>query len=323
MTRFLYVMDPIATINPVSDTTLAFLVESQARGVDNLVCELKDLSARNSRGFARATRVTVQQPMAGDARFYTAHDVIELAFDDIDVIWMRKDPPVDDLFLYACMILDRHDPQRTLVLNNPTSLRIAHEKLWSLFEEEISPRQVISSRPDVLRAFVEEHGAGVIKPLAFMGGLGVMAFQKGDRNLKSAIDLLTAEGRRPAVMQEYLPAIRSGGDKRLILIDGEPAGALLRVPSGDDVRANLHAGGTATKTAIDDDDRRIAARLGPHLRELGLFFVGLDIIGGKCTEVNVTSPTGVPQINRLDGRVGGNTIEALVMDRVQQKLDAR
>jgi glutathione synthase len=320
--RFLYVMDPLPGVNPEKDTTFAFLLESQARGVDNLVCGVADLWADGKRGFARAARVRVRHPDENDPRHYETLGVVDIAFDDVDVIWMRKDPPVDDVFLFACMILDRADPARTLVLNNPSSLRVAHEKLWGLFADDVIPRTVVSSRPEVLVDTVKTMGRGVLKPLHLMGGMGVMAFDADDKNLRSAADLLTLEGRRPALAQEFLPAVREG-DKRVILIDGEPVGAVLRVPRADDVRSNLHVGGTAKKAVIDDADRRIASRIGPHLRELGLFFVGIDVIGGRLTEVNVTSPTGVQEIDRLDGRTGKDRIPAQVMDAVEQKLARR
>ncbi len=324
--RFLYVMDPIELVNPDGDTTVSFLRESQARGVENLVCELKDLSAgtgasAGGSGRARAARVVLNETNARGT-FFTKHEAQDVSFDDVDVIWMRKDPPVDDLFLYACMLLDQHDPKKTLVLNDPSSLRVCHEKLFALRFPELVPRQVVTSRRDVLKAFFEAEGKAVIKPLAFMGGMGVMVFEKADKNLKSAIDLLTGEGMRPAIAQQYLPRVKEG-DKRVIVVDGEPIAALMRVPQGDDVRANLHVGGSAAKAVIDDDDRRICARLAPELRAHGLFFVGLDVIGGVLTEINVTSPTGVPHIDTLDRRTGKDKVAAIVMDRVEHKLRAR
>ena len=318
--RFLYVIDPLDTLNPEGDTTVAFLRESQARGVQNFVCETKDLAAGGTGvGTAKACRVTLLPSPSMSGRWSEVQPPQELSFDDLDVIWMRKDPPVDDLYLFACMLLDRHDPSKTLVLNNPSSLRLCHEKLWALQFSDLIPQQVISARRDVLKAFVDHHGQAVIKPLAFMGGMGVMVFQKGDKNLKSAIDLLTGEGKRPAIAQQYLPRVKEG-DKRVIVVAGEPIAALMRVPQTDDVRANLHVGGSAARAVIDDDDRRICARLAPDLVRLGLFFVGLDVIGGVLTEVNVTSPTGVPHIDRLDGRTGNDQVSALVMDRVFARL---
>jgi glutathione synthase len=320
--RVLYVMDPLLAVSPDKDTTFALMLESQARGAENLVCGIHDLWVESARGFARATHVDVRRPTADDPSHARVLATVDVAFDDVDVIWMRKDPPADDLFLYACMMLDRADPARTLVLNNPASLRVAHEKLWGLFADDVTPRQIVTSRPDLLVAFVQRMGKGVLKPLHLMGGMGVMAFDAADKNLRSAADLLTLEGRRPAIAQEFLPAVREG-DKRVILLDGVPVGAVLRVPRGDDVRSNLHVGGTAKQAIIDDADRAICARIGPALKELGLFFVGIDVIGGKLTEVNVTSPTGVQEINRLDARTGADRIEALTWDAVERKLASR
>ncbi len=320
--RFLYVCDPLDSLSPDGDTTLAFLRESQARGVENFVCETRDLAAGTGSAWAKATRIAMQSSSSSSSPWYEKQGMEDLSLDDVDVVWMRKDPPVDDLFLYACMLLESHDPKKTLVLNHPTSLRLCHEKLWALKFPDLVPQQVVSARRDVLKAFVDEHGIAVLKPLAFMGGMGVMVFEKTDKNLKSAIDLLTGEGKRPALAQQYLPRV-TAGDKRVIVVDGVPLAALLRVPQHDDVRANLHVGGSAAQGIIDDDDRRICARLAPELVRLGLFFVGLDVIGGRLTEVNVTSPTGVPHIDRIDGRSGKNTVSALVMDRVEARLRAR
>jgi glutathione synthase len=235
---------------------------------------------------------------------------------------MRKDPPVDDAFLQATMILDRHDPARTVMMNTPASLRVANEKLWGLFAAELFARTVVSARREVLLAELARMGKGVLKPLSGAGGAGVMAFEHGDKNVRAAVDLLTNEGRRVALVQEYVPAVKNG-DKRVILLGGEPIGAVWRVPQADDNRANMHVGGSVRKAEIDDDDRRIAARLKPELLRLGLHFVGIDVIGGKLTEVNVTSPTGVQEIDRLDGRTGGDRMSAKVMEYVEGLLARR
>ncbi|MGA1354888.1 MAG: glutathione synthase, partial [Candidatus Limnocylindrus sp.] len=220
----------------------------------------------------------------------------------------------------STMLLDRHDPSRTLVPNTPSSLRIANEKLWGLFAAELGPHTVVSARREVLLEELARLGRAVLKPISGAGGSGVMVFDHGDKNVRSAIDILTQEGRRVAVLQEYLPAVRRG-DKRVILLGGDPIGAVWRVPQGDDHRANMHVGGAAQRAEIEEDDRRIAARLKPELLKLGLHFVGIDVIGGRLTEVNVTSPTGVQEIDRLDGRQGAECLSAQVMDYVE-KLSA-
>lgn len=320
--RFLTVMDPLPSVNPATDTTFAILEEAQARGHENLVCGVADLGCRGRHGFARARPATVRRPDASDPAHALLGDPREVAFDDVEVIWMRRDPPVDDAYLSACLLLDRHDRSRTVVLNDPVGLRVAHEKLWALSADDLGPATMVSSRPADLVEFVRQRGRGVLKPLHLMGGIGVMAFSGDDANLRSAADLLTEDGRRPALAQEYLPAARAG-DKRVIVLDGEPVGAVLRVPRHDEVRANLHAGATAVRAAVDDADRRICARIGPELRALGLYLAGIDVIGGKLTEVNVTSPTGVQQIDHLDGRRGSDRIVARIVDEAEIKARAR
>jgi glutathione synthase len=319
--KFLYVIDPIAALHPASDTSLAFMRASQAAGVDNYWCELHHLSAHNGGAIAHCKRVRTHVPSAAEAHF-SDEDAGPISLSEFRVVWMRKDPPVDDLYLFACMLLERVDPARTLVLNDPRNLRTVHEKLWTLAYPQLIPSQVVSSSPVVLRAFLEEHGGGVVKPLAFMGGFGVMVFGPQDRNIGSALDLLTSEGKRPVIAQELLKAIDTTGDKRVLLLDGEPIGALARLPASNDVRANLRAGGSAHPTTIDDQDRNIARTIGPELKRLGMFFVGLDVIGGKLTEVNVTSPTGVMAVNRLDNRNGDDRIENIVMRAVLKKVGA-
>ncbi|OGQ24376.1 MAG: glutathione synthase [Deltaproteobacteria bacterium RBG_16_71_12] len=319
--RFLTVMDPLPSVNPTTDTTFAILEEAQARGHENLVCGLSALRCEGRRGFARACPATVRRPTAEDRSHAALGAAVDVAFDDVDVIWMRKDPPVEDSYLSACLLLDRHDPARTVVLNDPAGLRVAHEKLWALFADDLGPATLVSSSPRDLVEFVRARGRGVLKPLHLMGGIGVLAFDADDRNLRSAADLLTEDGRRPALAQEYLPEARQG-DKRVIVLDGEPVGAVLRVPRDDDVRANLHAGAVAVRAEVDDDDRRICARIGPQLRRLGLYLAGIDVIGGKLTEVNVTSPTGVQQLDRLDGRVGRDRVIARIVDGAEAKAMA-
>ncbi len=317
--RVLYVMDSLAQSHPDKDTTFALMLEGQARGHDNVVCDVNGLFADGANGFALACQAQVMRPSSDGAPHFTLAKPQRLAFADLDVIWMRKDPPVDDGYLFACMILDLADPARTLVLNNPRSLRVVHEKMWPLQFPDLMPKTVVAANRDVLTAFVKQQGKGVLKPLHLMGGMGVMVFSADDPNLRSAADLLTHEGKRHAIAQEFLPAVKVG-DKRVILLDGIAIGAVLRVPRADDVRSNLHVGGTAVRATIDDDDRAIAARIGPLLQAQGLFLVGIDVIGGKLTEVNVTSPTGIQEIDRLDGRSGADRIASVVWQAIDSKL---
>jgi glutathione synthase len=321
----LFIIDPLTSLLPAGDTSVAFMRAAARRGDAIWVCEQHHLAARAGKSTsALATRLTVDSgsdALNEPGQWYRAQAPSEVSLDDVQIVWMRKDPPVDEVFLTTCMLLERHDATKTLVLNDPRSLRLAHEKLWALQFPELVPPQVVTARRDMLKAFVDEHGKAVIKPLAFMGGMGVMVFDKTDPNLKSAIDLLTSEGKKQAIAQAYLKDVRIG-DKRVIVVDGEPVAALLRVPAADDVRANLHVGGTATRVALDEHDRRICERLGPELRRMGLFFVGLDVIGGHLTEVNVTSPTGVVSIDRLEQRTGDDSVAAIVVERAAAKFAA-
>lgn len=323
MTRYLYVMDPIMGVNPNADTTFDFMLESQARGVENHVCHIEHLSSVGPKGFARTWQTTVRRPTEDNPLHAELGARDTLPFDAFDVIWMRKDPPVDDAFMLSTMMLDRYNPAKTVMMNTPASLRVASEKLWSLFlADELMPETIVSADRAFLISQIGRMGRGVIKPIGLAGGSGVMVFSADDKNLKAAIDLLTLEGKRPCVLQEYLPRAREG-DKRVILLGGEPIGAMLRVPLGDDHRANMHVGGGVKQCDVDDRDREIAAALKPHLLDLGLHFVGIDVIDGKVTEVNVTSPTGVQEIDALDGRTGKDKLSAQVMDYVEGLLQKR
>jgi glutathione synthase len=318
----LYVIDPMASLLPDHDSTLALMLEAQTRGHQAWVCTVDALGSDRARGFAHAQRAWVTRPTDQDPRHARMEPPAPVFLDGMDVIWMRKDPPVDDAYLYATMLLERIDRQRTLVLNDPVGLRVVHEKLWMLAYPDLCPHTVVSARAEVLVEFVKARGKGVLKPLHLMGGMGVFAFSADDKNLRSAADLLTQGGKIQALAQEYLPAV-SNGDKRVILADGVPIGALLRVPRTDEARANMRAGGTAVRATIDEADRNIAARIRPELSRLGVFFVGIDVIGGKLTEVNVTSPTGLQEIDRLDGRTGADTMAAQLWSAAEKKLLGR
>lgn len=301
--RFLFVMDPLATTNPAGDTTFDFMLTCHALDIEVFTCGIADLATDGRHGAARAQATRVRRPTPDDARFFSVEPAAWMRFDRFDAIWMRKDPPVDETFTLSTLLLDRHDPKKTMVLNDPRGIRSANEKLFWLAFDDLGPETVVSSRPDKLIEAVARFGRAVVKPLSGAGGSGVMSFTVDDKNLRSALDLLTLEGRRPAIAQRYVDDVRTG-DKRVILLGGDPIGAVLRVPRADDHRANMHVGGSVKRADITDDDRRISARLKPALVENGLHFVGIDVIGGKLTEVNVTSPTGVQEIDRLDDRSG-------------------
>jgi glutathione synthase len=232
---------------------------------------------------------------------------------------MRKDPPFDLPYLFATQLLSLLDGTSTLVINNPRGLRDANEKLYALNFPDLIPPTLVTADPDRLKSFLDRLGGEmIVKPLDGCGGAGVFHLHRADRNLNALLELSTDYGRRMIMAQQYLPAVRTG-DKRVILLDGEPLGAVLRVPREDEHRGNIHVGGTCVQASLTAADRRITDGVGTRLRADGLYFVGLDIIGEHLTEVNVTSPTGVQEIDALDGVC----LEATVIEDVERRLDAR
>jgi glutathione synthase len=310
--RFLFIMDPIERILPDKDTTFVFMLESQARGHVLYYSAVADLFVTAGVPQARVRRVEV-------ARALPHAHLLEERTEPLtwfDAIFMRKDPPVDLTYLFATHILSLVDATRTFVMNDPRGLRDANEKLYALHFPDVIPPSIVTPDGTRLKAFMDEHGGEmIIKPLDGCGGAGVFHLRREDRNLNAILEMATDNGRRLLMGQRYLPEIRRG-DKRIILLEGAPLGATLRVPREDEHRGNIHVGGTCVKTALSARDRSIAARLAPRLRRDGLFFVGLDVIGDYLTEVNVTSPTGVQEINALDGV----RLEAAVIDFVESRL---
>ena len=294
--RILFVMDPADTMTADKDTTFAFIRGAMARGHECLHCLPRELSneGRDVYARARSVKVSAEPPhvtLGADER-------VELA--KLGAVFIRKDPPFDAGYLYLTQVLDLVK-DRVLVMNDPRGLRDANEKLFTFQFLEFMPRSLVSAEPAQIIAFVDKvGGTAVLKPLDGAGGAGVVVLTAGDRNVRSMVDIMTVEGKRLAMVQEYQPAIRQG-DKRILLLDGEPLGAILRVPREDDVRANIHAGGQVHATELTSRERELVAAVGPKLREHGLWFVGLDVIGEKLIEVNVTSPTGIQELGRHQG----------------------
>lgn len=307
------VMDPIAQIKPVKDTSLALLLEAQARGYALAYLEQPDLYLVDGRAGGRARALSVRDDPTD---WFTLGEAEELWLDELDVILMRKDPPVDAAFVHATHILEVAERHGALVVNRPRALRDFNEKLaLARYSRFAAPTRVDASLAR-LRAFVEEHQDTVIKPLDGMGGASIFRLRAGDPNLGVVLETLTDHGRRQAMIQRYLPAI-SEGDKRVLLIDGEPwPYALARIPAQGETRGNLAAGGRGEGRPLSDRDREIATALGPELREAGLLFVGLDVIGDSLTEVNVTSPTCVRELDRQYG----SNIAASLFDAIEKRL---
>jgi len=308
-------MDPLVGILPEKDTTFVFMLESQARDHAVYYCGVNDLFVAGNTPRARFRRATVARAVP----HYQLFEERTESLDWFDAVFMRKDPPVDQGYLFATYILSLVNPASTLVLNSPGALRDANEKLYALNFPAVVPPTIVTCDVPRLKAFMDEMGGEmIIKPLDACGGAGVFHLNRADRNLNALLEVSTDNGRRMIMGQRYLPEIRNG-DKRLIVLNGQPLGATLRVPRADEHRGNIHVGGTCVRTTITARDRMIVDTLAPRLREDGLYFVGLDIIGDYLTEVNVTSPTGIQEINALDGV----KLEATVIDFVEARLHAR
>lgn len=297
--RFVFVMDTLDRVHHLKDTSFAFIRAAQRRGHESYHCLPRDLSVRGGDVFATThpVRIIDDFPYIALSR---GQGRIELPLADVDAVFIRKDPPFDQAYLFATLLLERARG-KTLVVNDPRGLRDANEKLYAMNFPEWTPRTIVTADRDQIHAFVAQVGGlAVIKPLDAAGGMGVIQLRKDDKNVRAIVDLLTQEGERLAMVQAFLPAV-SVGDKRVLLLDGEPLGAILRVPRGDDIRSNIHAGGSVVATDLTAREREMVAALAPRLRADGLYFVGLDVIGEHLTEVNVTSPTGIQELSRFVG----------------------
>ncbi len=312
--KFAFIMDPIERVLVDKDTTFAFMLESLKRGHEVYFVGLQDIYARGTQVMMRARRCEV---MRATPHYRYLDEGDDYAIEHFAAVWMRKDPPADANYLYATMLLSLADSRRTFVLNSPAGLREANEKLYALNFPGAIPPTLVTYETARLRKFMAEQGGEmIVKPLDGHGGEGIFFVHVSDRNLGAILDTITRFETRPIMAQRYIPEVRAG-DKRLIVLDGEPIGGTLRVPREDDHRGNIHVGGTCVKAQITARDREICAMLKPRLARDGLYFVGLDIIGDFLTEVNVTSPTGVQEIDRLDGV----SLEAKVADFVEARCE--
>ena len=309
---FVFVMDPVGSIDIDADTTFVLMLEAQRRGHRVFVADPSDLMVSDGRVQVRAQSATLRRE-AGNHAELAAPQLLVLD-DEVDVVLQRKDPPVDGEYVTTTQILGLC--RRALVLNRPSGILAANEKLYACgFPELMAETLVTREIPQLIDFMVKMGGEMIVKPLDGRGGEGIFHLRNDDRNLFSILEQATAFGSRRIMAQRYLPEVRTG-DKRILLVDGEPVGALLRVPSERETRSNLHVGGTPARGVLDEADRRIIAALAPSLREDGLFFVGIDVIGGLLTEVNVTSPTGVQEINALEGAC----VEAQILDGIERRL---
>jgi len=303
------VMDPIEAINPRKDSTLAMLLAAQSRGWQLHYMEQADIFIRDGKAFAHTKRVTVDRDVESWYEF-TSAQTIPLA--DLDTILMRKDPPFDMQFIHTTYLLELAEAQGVLVVNKPQSLRDANEKLYTAWFPQCCPATLVSSDMKQLRAFFEEHGDIIIKPLEGMGGMSIFRLKQGDPNVSVALELLTAHGHQYIMAQRFIPEITQG-DKRILLIDGEPVPyALARIPAAGETRGNLAAGGHGEGVALTERDYWICEQVKATLQAKGLIFVGLDVIGDYLTEINVTSPTCIRELDaQFNLDIGAQLIDAI------------
>jgi glutathione synthase len=308
--RLVVVMDPIEAIKPAKDSTLAILLAAQARGWELFYAELRDLYLRDGVAFARLAPLKVFDDLRD---WFTRGTPAVGKLGDYDVVLMRKDPPFDTEYIYSTYILERAHLQGALVCNSPQGLRDMNEKVYTAWFPECCAPTLITRDMHDMSEFLSEHGKAVCKPLHGMGGRSIFVLEQGDKNRNVVFETLTDYGTRYAIVQRYLPEIVTAGDCRVILVDGEPVPfALQRIPDAEDHRGNLAAGARAESRPLNDRDRWLCGIIGPKLQAAGMIFVGLDVIGDYVTEINVTSPTGIRELDKKHGvDIGGLLVTAI------------
>lgn len=307
-------MDPIEHVSIDGDSTFRIGLEAQARGHRLFQYTVDGLAYDEGRVTAWGRPVTLRREQGNHVTF---GDWAEVDLADFDVIWLRQDPPFDMAYVTTTHLLDRVHG-RTLVVNDPFWVRNCPEKLMVLDFPDLTPPTMIARDPAAIRRFRDRHGSIILKPLYGNGGAGVFHLPESDANLSALLELFAGINREPVIAQKYLPAVAQG-DKRIILVEGEPVGAINRVPQKGEARSNMHVGGRAEKVGLTDREREICARIGPVLREKGLLFTGIDVIDGWLTEINVTSPTGIQELERFDG----TNAAALIWEAIERRLAGR
>ena len=304
---FGFVMDPLDGVILDEDTTFAFMLAAQERGHEIQYIRPEDIYAKDDEAWARVHPCKVRRK-EGD--HYELSEARRVPLHHSDVLMMRKDPPFDIDYLHATHLLELAEEKGAFVMNKPTGLRVANEKLYALHFPELLPDTLVTRERKQIVEFMADHeGRCVIKPVDGFGGSAVFLLEEDDRNKNALLEVMTSEGTERVVCQAYIPAARQG-DKRILILDGEPMGAILRVPPADDHRGNIHVGGRVQQVDLTERDLEICERIGPRLKRDGLWFAGIDVLGGVLTEINVTSPTGIQEMSRLDGVDGaGRVIE--------------
>ena len=307
------VMDPITDINIKKDSSFAMLLAAQSRGYQLFYMEMQDLAMVNGKAMATMRSLSVQQD---ESNWFELGEVIDTPLADLDVILMRKDPPFDTEFIYATYMLERAEEEGVLIVNKPQSLRDANEKLFTAWFSEFTPETIVTRDEKRIRHFHQEKKDVIIKPLDGMGGSSIFRVKENDPNLGVIIETLTNHGQQYTMVQAFIPDITSG-DKRILVVDGEPVPySLARIPQKGETRGNLAAGGRGVAQPLSESDWKIARAIGPELKKRGLIFVGLDVIGDKLTEINVTSPTCIKEIQAaFDVDITG-----MLMDAIESRI---
>ncbi len=314
--RLLFIVDDIDKLDLAGDTSYALMLEASRRGHEIWTCGIGDLGLEHEDAVTSA-RATVVRQAAASRDGLVVDEATRIPLEAFDSVWMRKDPPVDVTYLHATYLLDRAR-NKTLLVNDPRGLRELNEHLCVLAFPDLTPPTIVTRSAKRLRDFLLEQGGGIIiKPIDGHGGAGIFKVMDGDPNTSVIFEIATDNGRNWTMAQRFIPEV-SAGDKRIVLIDGEPVGAVLRVAPSQEARSNFHVGGRALRTEVTDEDRAIIRAIAPTLREFGQYFVGIDIIGGRLTEINITSPTGIRHIEAVEG---GNA-SAPVIDWLEAKLSS-
>ncbi|KAM3115433.1 glutathione synthase [Phormidesmis sp. 146-33] len=322
--KLAFIIDPIDHLDPTHDTSVALMEAAQQLGHEVWVTQANRLSVIGGKAWGQLAQVhltpvkLVEGRWVAIASWFTLEAPIFCLLEEMDAVFMRIDPPVDTAYLYATYILDYVDPSKTLVLNSPDGIRAANEKMYALQFTDAIPETIVSQDKQVIRKFLEQQGAAVLKPLGGKAGEGILFLQPDDRNFNSIVEISTLQGKLPVMVQTYLPQAKEG-DKRIILLNGEPIGAVNRIPTGSDFRGNMAVGGRVAQVEITDREYQICTQLAPTLQRDGLIFVGIDIIGGYLTEVNVTSPTGIREVDRLNSAQLGFEVIRWVTENTRSK----
>jgi glutathione synthase len=317
--KFAFIIDPIFKLDPCHDTSVAFMEAAQILGHEVWITQAKDLSIIKGKAYSELQPVQlkpiqlVEGNWIAEENWYQLGEKQLFCLEEMNAVFMRTDPPVTVPYLYATYILDLIDPKKTLVVNSPQGIRTANEKMYALQFQSVIPETIVSQDKAVIKKFIEAKGAGVIKPLGGKAGEGILFIQDGDKNFNSLIEISTKQGQEPVMIQEYLASAKEG-DKRIILLNGEPLGAVNRIPTGNEFRGNMAVGGRIAQVNITEREKEICKIVAPKLQADGLYFVGLDVIGGYLTEVNVTSPTGVREIDRFNNTSLGKKVIQWIED---------